>query len=123
MRLRLRIIVRPITAKLLLFLFLILSLGAQASNAATYYVGKNGSYNYSCQQAQSTTTPLRSVAVGIQCLSPGDTLIVGAGTYREIIGPPMWFPSGTVTDPITIMANPGDVVTLQAPDWVNSYYT
>src|SRR5262249_42480675 len=123
MKVPLRIIVRPITLKLLLFLFLPVSLGAQASNAATYYVGKNGSSDYSCDQAQSPATPVRSVVVGIQCLSPGDTLIVGSGTYTEIVGPPMWFPSGTAKNPITIMANPGDVVTIAAPDWVNPYYT
>jgi len=93
----------------------VLELVSQVSEAATYYVGKNGSESYSCWQAQSPETPVLRVGVGIQCLNPGDTLMVGGGTYFEMIGPFMYIPSGTPDAPITIMANPGETVVLQMP--------
>jgi Right handed beta helix region len=58
-----------------------------SADAATYYVGKSGSDGNSCATAQSSTSTNRkqTIAAGISCLSPGDTLIIGAGTYSERI--------------------------------------
>lgn len=51
--------------------------------AATYFVAKSGSNSYSCTQAQSVSTPRTTIASGIACLRPGDTLIIKGGTYAE----------------------------------------
>jgi parallel beta-helix repeat protein len=107
---------RPVYA--IFILFGLILVGAQSVRAATYYVSSNGSENYSCSQAQSRSTPLARIAVGIQCLRPGDTLIVGAGIYFEMIGNFMYIPSGTANNPITIMANPGDSVVIKPPAWM-----
>src|SRR5262245_20500249 len=58
-----------------------------SAEAATYYVGKSGSDGNSCATAQSSTSTNRkqTIAAGISCLSPGDTLIIGTGTYTEQI--------------------------------------
>jgi parallel beta-helix repeat protein len=58
-------------------------LGAQVSGAATYYVATNGSDSHSCPQAQSQTTPKRTINAGRSCLSGGDTLVIKPGTYTE----------------------------------------
>src|SRR4029077_33428 len=55
------------------------------AQAATYYVGKAGSDNYTCTQAQSQSSPKLTVTGGIACMSGGDTLIIGDGTYTERI--------------------------------------
>src|SRR5215831_18065525 len=102
------------TFKAISMLFIIGLLGTQLSEAATYYVAQNGSWSNSCAQAQSLGTPLASIAVGVQCLSPGDTLIVREGVYSEIIGSFMYIPSGTRDYPITIMSYPGEKVTMEA---------
>lgn len=55
--------------------------------AATYYVGKSGSNANSCATATSSTAGNRklTIAAGISCLSSGDTLVIGDGTYTENI--------------------------------------
>jgi hypothetical protein len=64
---------------------LLLSVGCLAAHAATFYVATTGSNAVSCTQAQSSSTPRRTINQGIACLSSGDTLIVGDGIYDEII--------------------------------------
>jgi hypothetical protein len=44
-----------------------------------------GSDSYTCQQATSPQTPKGSVNGGISCLAGGDTLLIGPGTYNEIV--------------------------------------
>jgi hypothetical protein len=65
------------------FLFLIAVLVPAEVAAATYYVSKNGNDGYTCSQAQSESTPRRTVNAGVSCLSAGDQLLVKAGTYAE----------------------------------------
>jgi len=96
-------------------LFIVGLLGTQFSEAATYYVARYGSESNTCAQAQSLATPLARIGVGVQCLSPGDTLMVREGVYSEIIGSFMYIPSGTRDNPITIMSYPGEKVTMEAP--------
>src|SRR5262245_30451888 len=98
MRTTVRATLRLAITKMIGMLLGIGSFGAHLSEAATYYVGKNGSEDYSCRQAQSPETPILRFAVGIQCLRPGDTLIVGGGTYSELVGPVMYIPSGTISE-------------------------
>lgn len=61
---------------------------ASVAHAATYYVSKSGNNSNSCATAQNITTPkatLTGATGGLQCLFPGDTLFVRAGTYPERI--------------------------------------
>jgi hypothetical protein len=79
---------------------------------APYYVGKNGSDNNSCAAAQDPSTPKLTIAGGAGCLSPGNTLLIKAGTYNESFPN---VPSGTSTSPTVVRANPGDQVIITAP--------
>jgi len=83
------------------------------AHGGTYYVAKTGSDNNSCSSAKSQSTPKLTIAAGASCLSPGDTLIVKAGTYTERLDNPL--PSGSAGAPTTMQANTGDVVTIQPP--------
>jgi hypothetical protein len=74
-----------------------------SSEAATYYTKKTGNDGNSCAAAQNEATPKLTIIAGKNCLtSPGDTLIVGNGTYVEA-GINMSV-SGTLGNPITIRA-------------------
>jgi len=56
-----------------------------AVSAATYYTDKAGSDGNSCPAAQSSTpaSGRLTIAAGLACLSAGDTLLIGDGTYAE----------------------------------------
>jgi hypothetical protein len=92
---------------------LVLSFAVFPAHAATYQVSPQGSDNTPCGQG-----PRRTINAGLACLSGGDTLIVGGGTYVndfiEDFGaqPP---PPGRSWDaPTTIKAAPGETVWLTA---------
>jgi parallel beta-helix repeat protein len=73
---------------------------AGGAEAATFYTAKTGSDSHSCTQTQSQSTPKLTINAGLRCLSAGDTLLIKAGTYAEIISSP---PSGTSwTIPVTV---------------------
>jgi parallel beta-helix repeat protein len=88
------------------------------AHATTYYVSTDGGGN-TCDDAQSISTPLMTVAAGLQCLAGGDTLLIRGGYYDEGIGGyyyggVMAVPSGTSWDNKTrIAAYPGEAVWLQ----------
>lgn len=85
--------------------------------AATYYVTKSGLDSSPCAQ----TSPCRSIAQGVsKAKSPGDTVIVGAGTYVESV---VNWNSGVTGNPITVKANPGDNVIWRAPSTNLNDYT
>jgi parallel beta-helix repeat protein len=67
---------------------------AGAAYSATYYVATTGSDANSCAQAQSVSTPRRTLAGGAACLASGDTLLIRGGTYS---GAPnsVYLPSGS----------------------------
>ncbi|HPA18561.1 MAG TPA: DUF1565 domain-containing protein, partial [Verrucomicrobiae bacterium] len=75
----------------------------------------------------STNAPFRSLSRAVQSLVPGDTLWLGAGTYRETLQPSC---SGTLAQPVTIAARGGEEVIVSGCDvltnaWVptsNSIY-
>jgi len=96
-------------------LFLIgYSVSAGVAHAATYYVSKTGNNSTSCAQAQSTSTPKGTIGAGLGCLVAGDTLLVRAGTYDEVIKDNVVsVPSGTSwTNKVRIAAYPGETVWL-----------
>lgn len=72
----------------------------------TYYVnGSTGSNN----GAGSSSSPWKTIQYGIDQLTAGDTLIVKAGTYQEVI---LITTSGTAAQRITIKAADGESVTV-----------
>jgi Right handed beta helix region len=82
-----------------------------STEAATYYVGKNGSDAHSCPTAQAQTTPRLTVEGGRACLGSGDTLLVGTGTYVEVVPS---LPSGLSDSQRTVLKNaPGATPVLQ----------
>jgi Right handed beta helix region len=84
-------------------------LSATLSEAATYYVAKTGSNNNTCSQAQNGATPKLTINAAMACMSGGDTVLIGAGTYVEMInnGQGTNIPSGTSTARTTIKAKDG----------------
>ena len=97
---------------------LLLCLGGLSAQAATIYVKPQGNDATPCAQAQNAQTPRRTIHAGIACLSGGDTLIVGGGTYTECIsdyGAPRP-PSGTSwSNPTTIKSDPPRAAVLKPP--------
>lgn len=81
------------------------------AHAVTYYVTKSGNDSNTCTQAQTLATAKLTIAAGVGCLSSGDTVIIGAGTYDEnmILSPP----SGSPGSPTTIMSDTGATVIIQ----------
>ncbi len=71
-----------------------------------YFVAPNGSDSNSNVQARNQNTPWRTISKAASVLSPGDTVKVRAGTYREKVAPAN---SGNATAGyITFMAYPGE---------------
>src|SRR5678816_3330665 len=81
-------------------------IGAVTVQAATYYVATTGDDAYACATARTITTPLRTIAAGVACLNPGDTLYIRSGTWTEQID--MNGKSGTAGNYLTIAAYPGE---------------
>jgi len=88
-----------------------LLMGAVTVQAATYYVALSGNDAHSCTTAQTIATPKKTIAAGVACLNPGDTLFIRSGTWTESID--TGTKEGTTGNYITIAAYPGEVVTLQ----------
>jgi hypothetical protein len=102
---------------------LLLCLGSLSAQAATIYVRPQGNDATPCAQAKNASTPRKTINAGIACLASGDTLIVHAGTYDEIItdyagigGYSVPVPSGSSwTNATTIKAEtPGSVRLIQS---------
>jgi parallel beta-helix repeat protein len=92
-----------------------------SSEAATYYVSQSGSDTRSCANAQNIGTPKRTIAAGVACLAPGDTLYIRGGTYgtsEDVIDSSRFtVPSGTSwSNPVTIAGYPDEDVILQPPN-------
>ena len=75
--------------KKLVLIIALLACGAIPAFSSTYYVAKavdGGSNGNNCTAALNQSTPKLSIMDGIDdCLAPGDTLVIGAGTYNEFI--------------------------------------
>ena len=102
--------------ELLLVLLAILAF-SPAARATTYYVSLQGSDDGKGTQA----APWRSLQHAVDSIRPGDTILVGPGTYRERIE---WQRGGTEDSPMTIAALPGARVVVSGADhfmdgWTN----
>ncbi len=89
------------------------SQGAAAQSGVTYYVSPAGSDSRSCVQAQSSSTPKRSVNSGLTCLQTGERLYVRGGTYAEALTSPSIASGGSWSNPTRIAAYPGEAVWLK----------
>jgi hypothetical protein len=83
-----------VSPRRLLLLCLLLPLPAWAQvtyhtrQAATTRLGRTlakGSDSHTCAQARAPATPKASINGGIACLTAGDTLQIGPGTYDELL--------------------------------------
>ena len=81
----------------------------RVAHASTMYVSLSGSDNAS----GTLISPWRTIQHGVDTLKPGDTLLIGAGTYRERIEMKQ---GGTAQAPITIAALPGAHVIVSGAD-------
>jgi hypothetical protein len=88
-------------------------------NAPTFYVSTAGADSVTCAKARNARTPRRTINAGIACLAGGDTLIVKAGHYDEIVtdyagigGYTVPVPSGSSWANATILKaeSPGSVI-------------
>ncbi len=80
--------------------------GGGGGGGATYYVSKSGNDSNSGASNAPWLTIGHALATAT---TPGSTIIVGAGTYQELV---RFTTSGTSGNPITLMANPGSSVTI-----------
>jgi hypothetical protein len=82
------------------------SSSSSSGGSSTYYVSTSGSDSNS----GSASAPWRTIGHALATAkTPGSTIIVGAGTYQELV---TFTASGTSGNPITLMANPGSSVTI-----------
>jgi hypothetical protein len=77
--------------------------------AATYHVSIRGND----AAAGTEAAPWRSLQQALDSLQPGDTALVGPGTYRERVE---WRRGGTAAAPITLSALPGARVVVSGAD-------
>ena len=97
---------------------LLLLLATVPASAATLYVSQQGSDSHPCSQS----APCRTVNGGIARMSGGDTLVIGPGTYEEVLtdigGPPGYrvvpIPAGSPSAFTTLKAATPGSVTLRA---------
>lgn len=87
-----------------MFLFWLVVVSAPAAWSATYYTTKSGSDANSCASAQTIGTAKLTVAGGLGCLQAGDTLIIGNGTYVEVLSTASIPGTATESSRITIQA-------------------
>ncbi|MDQ3983390.1 MAG: hypothetical protein M3271_11990 [Actinomycetota bacterium] len=88
---------------------------ASADAPATYYVAPGGSE----AGDGSLDAPWRSLEHALESLTPGDTLLVKDGVYRERITQAAISP-GTAYAPVTVAAYPGDEPVLQGALWLRN---
>lgn len=93
---------------------------AVPAHAATYYVSPPGgspagSDARSCGTAQTISTPKATINDALGCLSAGDTLLIRAGTYTQMLHTQVVaIPAGTSwSNMVHIKAYPGETVRLK----------
>jgi parallel beta-helix repeat protein len=83
-----------------------------AADAETMYVALSGSD----AAAGTAVAAWRTIQHGVDALKPGDTLLIGPGTYRERVELQR---GGTATAPVTIAALPGARAIVSGADRLN----
>lgn len=83
-------------------------------HAATYHVSITGDDN----AAGTVQAPWRTIQRAVDALKPGDTVLIGAGIYREAITIKT---SGTAEAPITLAAIPGARVVVTGADLLKDW--
>jgi len=91
--------------KLFLLIFIFFFITLSELNASTYYVAPFGNDSYTKTQAQSSTTPWKTISKAAQEVYAGDTIIVAEGEYIE--GEITFANSGTSSQWITLKSAPG----------------
>ena len=93
---------------------LLATLASCAEAAGTrYHVAQSGSDAHAGTESQ----PFRTIAKGLSTLRPGDTLVVGGGTYAERIRS-VAITGGTPQAPITVVAAPGERPVVEGLLWL-----
>ncbi len=103
---------------LLLALLVAAGLGSSAGSAApaTLHVAINGN-----DANQGTAgAPFQTINTAAQKTWPGDTIVVYAGTYREVVVP---LRGGEEGKPITYMAAPGEIVYVKGSELYRGKWT
>jgi hypothetical protein len=78
---------------------------------AVYYVAPTGNDAVTCVQAQQKTTPKKTIAAALGCLTPGDNLHLLDGVYAGASNALTQLPSGSQGKYVTVSAeNPGAVI-------------
>ncbi len=95
-----------------LLLISIFAITPSLTYGTTYYTAKRGNDAYSCAEAQSRSRAKWTIAGGLACMSGGDRLVIGGGTYAEIINADQ-IPAGTARARTTIEGAPGETVILR----------
>ena len=98
---------------MLITIFLLIS--SKDVMAGTYFVSPSGDDSHD----GSKRNPFRTISRGAEAAMPGDTVLVGAGVYRERVAPPR---SGNEGAPIVYMGEPGKRVFIKGseiwnPQW------
>ena len=92
----------------------LLLLIATAAHAETFYVTPAGDDDAPGSQSR----PLRTIQSASERLQPGDTCVIGAGTYRETVRP---LRSGTAGAPIRFVAAAGAIVIISGTECVTNW--
>src|SRR5579859_2514634 len=85
----------------------------RTARATTVYVTMSGND----AAAGTASSPWRTIQHGVEALQPGDTLLIGPGTYRERIEIQR---GGTAQAPVTLAAMPGARVIVSGADRLRS---
>ncbi len=86
--------------------------GTPPVTGTTRYVSPSGSDSNSCTASATITTPKRTFASAVACMSPGDTLYIRAGTWTEMLD--LRNAAGTAGLPKTFAGYPGESPCLTA---------
>jgi len=93
-------------------------IAAPAALAGTYYVDQRHPSASDSSAGTSESLPWKTIQKGANTAVAGDTVIVKAGIYREQVTMQR---SGTASQKITLLANPGERVVIDAADQISGW--
>lgn len=82
-------------------------------SAAEFFVSPDGND----ANPGSAARPFKTIGQASRILHPGDSCVIGGGTYRETVVPP----SGSASAPVIYRARPGEQVIISGCELVNSW--